>query len=114
MFQLVSKSRHVGVHPLVPIPMITSMVSPYKSLQIWVKTFSTYLTLKEIAVTSVLARVFAYLGSFPRFWTLPVKRIFILIYSGTPPYEHPVNATTSLITATLFWPEKSLVRQFLI
>ena len=70
---------------------------------------------KKIAVTSVLARVFAYLpGSYPRFWTLPVKRIFVLIYSGTPPYEHPVNATSSLITATLFWPEKSLVRHWFL
>ena len=46
--------------------MGSSMASPYKSLQIWVKSFCAKLKpcIKKIAVTWILARVFAYLPSF--------------------------------------------------
>ena len=67
---------------LVPIRMGISMVSPYKSINLG-KIFLRVSRIRKIAVTRILARVFAYLPSLISqildliYW--PVL-IFILIY----------------------------------
>ena len=67
---------------LVPIQMATSMASPYKSLEIWVKHFSGYLVY-EIFLwpESWRGSLHIYILSFQGFWTLSITvLILILIY----------------------------------
>ena len=69
---------------LVPIGMGTSMVSPYKALQICVEHFSWYHVYEILlnAVTWILARfLHIYLLPFPRFGTFSIERFWFLFWS---------------------------------
>ena len=49
-----------------------------------------------------------WLAPFRKFMVAPRSKSKNLLnyYSGTPPYDHPVNHDHLFITATLFWLEK--------
>ena len=61
------------------IQVSTSMASPYKSLQVWVKHFFGYLVYKiSVWPESWRGSLYMYLLSFPRFWTLSIERFWFL------------------------------------
>lgn len=61
--------------------MGTSMASPHKSLQIWVKSFSPYLLLENFSWPKFWREyLHSYLLSFLRFWTLSIEWFWLLFW----------------------------------
>ena len=66
----------------VPIQVGTSMASPYKSLQIWLKHFVVYLVNRIFFWTEPWrGSLYIYLLSFPRFRTLSIERFWFSFWS---------------------------------
>ena len=67
---------------LEPIRMGSSMASPYKSLEIWVKHSSAYLAEEKLLwLETGRMALNIYLLSFPRFWILSTERFWFLFWS---------------------------------
>ena len=78
------RPREQSLRGILLIRMSSSMGSPYKALQIWVKHFLGYLVYELfLRPKSWRGSLYIYLLLFPRFWTLSVEMvlIFILTYS---------------------------------
>ena len=88
------------------IRMSSSMASPYKALQIWVKHFLGYLVYELfLRPKSWRGSLYIYLLSFPRFWTLSIEWFWFLFWSI-------LNGVTLKTSNTFFWRSEWLFLRF--